>query len=215
MRVHWVLLNVLLLALIGLAATVACQSHWTAALCTAEEASASMDADSAQLLQKTQSTAVPRERKSTRKTMSCKVRDYVVITSQVAGSDEITLVRRRHAVLMIDHGTTTVLDADGRRVVYSSVQNQESGRNYISYTAYDASQGAWIENIDVGPDGTMDMRMTEVAGRPSRVEFRIGERWLERVQRAGQNGTILDGQFMSVADARAKLGVKAVPPLPK
>ena len=41
----------------------------------------------------------------------------------------------------------------------------------------------------------------------------LGERWLERVERDGQVGTILEGRFMSIADARAKLGVKD--PLPK
>jgi hypothetical protein len=43
----------------------------------------------------------------------------------------------------------------------------------------------------------------------SEKEFRVGDRWLAFVKRNGQVGTILDGKFMPVADARAKLESRA------
>lgn len=101
----------------------------------------------------------------------------------------------------------TLADVDKKRTLFELTHGQ-SGRNFFSYSAYDPSKGAWIENIDSGPDGNLDLRRTEIAGRPLKTEFRVGEHWLERVERDGQVGTMLDGRFMSIADARARLGVK-------
>jgi hypothetical protein len=61
----------------------------------------------------------------------------------------------------------------------------------------------------IGPDGNLELRRTDVPGQPLKTEIRVGERWLEHLERDGRWGTVLDGQFMSVADALAKLGVKA------
>ena len=67
----------------------------------------------------------------------------------------------------------------------------------------------------IGPDGNLALRMTEVPGHPVKTEIRAGERWLESVKRGGQAGTVLDGQFMSVADALAKLGVRGKNRIPQ
>ena len=91
--------------------------------------------------------------------------------------------------------------------VLVSVEHSQSGAHSLTYSAYDTSQAAWVENT-VGPDGKIDLRTTEVPGSPAKTEFRVGERWLAYVQRGGRVGTIVDGQFMSIADAAAKLRVK-------
>ena len=98
--------------------------------------------------------------------------------------------------------------------VLVSVEHSQSGAHSLSYSAYDTSQAAWVENT-VGPDGKIDLRTTEVPGSPAKTEFRVGERWLEYVKRGGRVGTIVDGQFMSIADAAAKLGVKTTNPVVK
>ena len=113
--------------------------------------------------------------------------------------------------LLVTGDSITLNDPDKPRVLFE-VTYRPSGRNHVSYSAFDPSQGAWIENLDDGPDGSVDLRFTEVPGRPVKTEFRVGERWLERVKREGQVGTILDGEFMSVAEARARLAVKADKP---
>jgi hypothetical protein len=112
----------------------------------------------------------------------------------------------RGNTLVATQSSISLADVDKKRTLFA--MTHQPGRNYISYSAYDPSQGAWIENTDSGPDGNIDLRTIDVAGRPLKTEFRVGERWLVRVERNGQVGTILDGQFMSLADARAKLGVK-------
>jgi len=123
--------------------------------------------------------------------------------------DETALfnVDGRGDTLIVSGDSITLADVDKKRTLLA-VAHGQSERNFVSYSAYDPSQGAWIENIDSGPDGNLDLRRTEITGRPLKTEFRVGERWLERVERDGQVGTILDGRFMSMADARARLGVK-------
>jgi len=75
----------------------------------------------------------------------------------------------------------------------------------ISYAAYDPVQQAWIENRDYGADGTVDARTTEIAGRLPKEEMRVGDHWLAIVERDGKRGTVLNGRFMSIAEARAEL----------
>jgi hypothetical protein len=129
--------------------------------------------------------------------------------------DETALfnVDGRGDTLFATRSSISLAEVDKKRTLFAVTH--QSGRNYVSYSAYDPSQGAWIENTDSGPDGSIDLRTTDVAGRPLKTEFRVGERWLVRVERNGQVGTILDGRFMSLADARAKLGVKGEAPQPK
>jgi hypothetical protein len=41
-----------------------------------------------------------------------------------------------------------------------------------------------------------------------KAEARVADRWLEVVNRDGQRGIVIDSEFMSVADARARLEAK-------
>jgi hypothetical protein len=103
--------------------------------------------------------------------------------------------------------TITLVDRDVKRVLVS-IDRPQSRPGSLTYSTYDSSQEAWIETV-VGPDGNLQLRRTEAPGHPLKTEFRLGERWLEHVERDGRWGTVLDGHFMSVADALTKLGVKA------
>jgi hypothetical protein len=116
-------------------------------------------------------------------------------------------------VLTVTNESITLTDPAARRVLVS-VEHSQPGVHRLSYAAYDTSQAAWVENT-VGADGKIDLRTTEIPGSPAKTEFRVGERWLEYVKRGGRAGTIVDGQFMSIADAAAKLGVKSTNPVVK
>jgi hypothetical protein len=84
--------------------------------------------------------------------------------------------------------------------------DRERGRK-LSVAAYNPGQKAWIENVDINADGTIDWRTTEASGRPTKHEVRLGDRWLEVIRRNGQSGIIVNGQFMSTDQARAILGI--------
>ncbi len=116
-------------------------------------------------------------------------------------------------VLTVTNESIMLTDPAAKRVLVS-VEHSQPGVRRLSYAAYDTAQAAWVENT-VGADGQIDLRTTEIPGSPAKTEFRVGERWLEYVKRGGRAGTIVDGQFMSLADAAAKLGVKATNPVVK
>ncbi len=119
----------------------------------------------------------------------------------------------RGELLTVGSESITLVDRDAKRVLVS-IDHPQSHPGSLSYSTYDSSQGAWIETV-LGPDGNLALRMTEVPGQPVKTEIRAGERWLEQVKRDGQAGTVLDGQFMSVADALAKLGVRGKNRIPQ
>lgn len=112
--------------------------------------------------------------------------------------------------LTVGRETITLLDRDVKRVLVS-IGRPQSGPGSLTYSIYDPSDAAWIETV-VGPDGNPEIRRTEVPGHPVKTEVRVAERWLEHVERDGQWGTVIDGQFMSVAAALARLGIKAKRP---
>jgi hypothetical protein len=109
-------------------------------------------------------------------------------------------------LLMVTDESIALIDRATKRDLVS-VDHLRSGTRRLSYTIYNKSQAAWVENT-VGPDGNVDLRKSEIPGRPAKTEVRVGERWLEYVQRGNQVGTIVDGQFMSLPDAIAKLRLK-------
>lgn len=116
-------------------------------------------------------------------------------------------------VLTVTDESITLIHPATKRVLVS-VAHSQSGARRLSYSAYDTSRAAWVENT-VGSDGKIDLRTTEIPGSPAKTEFRVGERWLEYVKRGDRVGTIVVGQFMSIADAAAKLRVKATNPVVK
>jgi hypothetical protein len=79
----------------------------------------------------------------------------------------------------------------------------------VGDSGYDAATQAWIDNLDFGADGIVDFRTTEIAGRQVKQELKVGDRWLELLKRDGRTGVVLDGQFMSGADARTKVAATA------
>jgi hypothetical protein len=110
--------------------------------------------------------------------------------------------------LTITDEVISLIDPESKRTLIIS-SHPRAGVGYVSYSAYDPSRAEWIEHVDVGPDGHLDLRRTEVAGGPLKEEISVAERWLERVNRDGRSGVMLDGQFMSVEDARASEERKA------
>jgi hypothetical protein len=136
----------------------------------------------------------------------CQVGDYVIYTPAEGGSGQILVGRRQLPVFYSDASTTTLMDASGKRIVFSSTKSaRPSESTFISYATYDPVQKVWVENVDVAGDGSIDFRRIETPGLPVKTEYSVDQRWLELVQRGSLSGVILDGEFMTPAVAREKL----------
>jgi hypothetical protein len=135
----------------------------------------------------------------------CRVGDYLVIAPDRQGSPDMVLSRMGKPFLGVSKDTTMLLDADGRRVLY----RWDRAKSTISYAGYDAARQAWIDNLDIGAEGGVDFRTTEISGQQVKQELKVGDRWLEFLKRDGATGVLLDGQVMSVDDARKKLAAAA------
>jgi len=129
----------------------------------------------------------------------CNVGDYIVAGPDRRGSTDL-LVGRPGEPLLVVQGSDTMLLYE-RRVVYA----WDRAKAVISYAGYDSARQAWIDNIDAGADGTIDVRSTEIADRPKKWEFRIGDRWFDMSYQDGKNGLMVDGRFMTVDEARKAL----------
>jgi hypothetical protein len=130
----------------------------------------------------------------------CVVGRYGFDVPTTPESHNILMGQDGRAMFFASKDGVTVLDHD--HVIYE----WNRAKNFMAVDAYDSAQRAWIENLDTRADGTIDVRMTNFTdARPQKVEIQVGDRWLEIVKRNGRKGTILDGQFMSVDEARGKL----------
>jgi hypothetical protein len=132
----------------------------------------------------------------------CRLGDYLVIAPDRRGSPDILLSRMGELFLGVSKNSTMLLDADGQRVLY---QWDRGKSPTISYAGYDPARQAWIDNRDFGADGVVDFRTTEISGQQAKQELKVGDRWLELLNRDGTTGVLLDGKFISVDDARKKL----------
>jgi len=155
----------------------------------------------------------------------CDLGGYVAATPVDRTKASITLVLKGHQtlpVVEVSSERTLVFDADGKgdtllasagqitladaksNRVLLDLHQPASGRHWFSYAAYDSSRDAWVENLDNGPDGTLDLRRTDVPGHPLKTEFRIGEQWFERIDRDGKAGAVVNGQWTDVDEIRAR-----------
>lgn len=164
----------------------------------------------------------------------CDVGAYVIAMSQDPDASSVYVLRKGEVMRPLflknaGNHSTVLFDAPGegravvavneevsllwrepRRVVASD-RHPASGPDVFSYAAYDSSRRAWIEHVDVGRDGTFDIRQTEVEGQPIRREMNVADRWLETVERDGKTGVVFNGRFMSLQDARATAASRVVP----
>jgi len=132
----------------------------------------------------------------------CSMGDYQVVTSNEPGHKvDLFIIRKAEPFLLVNDNLTDLLDDSGEHVLFSLTRNIRNGVSGITYSAYNEEKGAWIENFDLRADGTLDSRTTEINGRKVKEEYRVGEQWLERLQRDGRTGVVFNGQFMPVADA--------------
>jgi hypothetical protein len=134
---------------------------------------------------------------------ACHIGEYLVVAPAQAGVAEILVARNGKPFFIASNSETMVMDED--HVLY----DRERARK-ISVAAYNPAQRAWIEHVDIDADGTIDWRTTDAANRPPKHEVRLGDRWLEVSVRNGQSGTVLDGRFMSIGDARSYLGDRSI-----
>jgi hypothetical protein len=141
----------------------------------------------------------------------CRVGDYLVYAPAREGFPDILLARTGKPFLGVSKDTTTLIDADGHRVLYQ----WDRAKSVISYAGYDVARHAWIDNLDFGADGVVDFRTTEISGRQVKQELNVGDRWLEFLKGDGKGdgktGVFLDGKFMSIDDARKKLAATGGP----
>lgn len=137
--------------------------------------------------------------------MACKVGDLVVMVPSAQDDSVRAIISRRGRPFMIADGASKHLfDETGARIVFQEQRNGRD-RDRVSYSVVVASERKVVENVDIDADGTLDLRFTETPGASRRTDFRIGERWFEIVTRDGKQGVVLDGEFMSADDARARL----------
>jgi hypothetical protein len=129
----------------------------------------------------------------------CVIGRYAVDVPATPESNTIFVGQDGHGIFFASKDGITVLDHD------HPMYEWNRAKNFMTVDTYDSAQRAWIEHIDSDADGTMDARMTTFTdGRPPKIEFRGGDRLLELVVRDGRKGAMVDGQFMSVDEARAK-----------
>jgi hypothetical protein len=132
--------------------------------------------------------------------LACTSGGYQLIVPSEAGhGDSGYLLRKGRPFLLVTNQETDLFDDTGEHILFSITRGDLKGR--ITYSAQDEANGVFIENVDIGADGTLDLRTTEMNGRRVKMEYRIGEQWLETVQKDGRTGVIFDGRFMPVADA--------------
>ena len=137
-----------------------------------------------------------------RHALTCRMGDYQVVTPAEPGRGEGGyILRNGRFFFAVNSKETDVLDDSGQHLLFSLTRATSERPAAISYSAYDQAKGAWIENFDFHADGTLDYRTTEINGHKVKQEFRVGEEWLEVVQRGGRTGVVFNGQFMRVADA--------------
>jgi hypothetical protein len=132
--------------------------------------------------------------------LACKVGSYeVVIPNDPAPREEGFILRRGHPLLFVDAQDTQLFDTSGQRILFSSAG--ADSKSVVTYSGFDPAKDTLIEHFDFGADGVFDYRLTELNGRRVKQEYRVGEQWLEAVQRDGLTGVVFDGRFMPVADA--------------
>jgi len=85
--------------------------------------------------------------------------------------------------------------------MFALTRNAREQVTTMSYSAYDQTKSAWIENFDVGADGSLDYRTTTINDRIVKREFLVGDQWLELVQRDGRSGVVFNGRFTAVSEA--------------
>ncbi len=141
----------------------------------------------------------------------CRIGDYVIVTpATTAASGEILVGRRRRPLFYSDDHNTHVMDASGKRLLFSSTKGRTPQDNtFISYTTFDPAQNAWIETVDYAGDGSVDFRMVEGPDQNKRTEYNVAQRWLELIHRGSLSGVMLNGEFMTPAAAREKLSTRA------
>jgi hypothetical protein len=137
-----------------------------------------------------------------RHALSCRMGDYQVVTPSEPGrGDGGYIIRKGRLFLTVNDKETGLFDDSGQHLLFALTRATPERDAAISYTAYDKAKDALIENFDFRADGTLDYRTTEINGHKVKQEFRVGEQWLEVVQRDGRTGVVFNGQFMPVADA--------------
>jgi len=137
-----------------------------------------------------------------RRALTCDMGEYQVVTPiDRSRSKGGYILRNGHMFLLVGEKGTAVHDDSGKRLLFAFTSATPERSATISYSAYDRTKGAWIENFDLDANGTLDYRTTEIDGRPIKHEYRIGEQWLEGVGRDNRYGVVVNGQFMPIADA--------------
>jgi hypothetical protein len=138
----------------------------------------------------------------TRHALACRVGEYqVMVPSESGQGDGIYIVNKERMFFAVNDKETDVIDDSGKHLLFSLTRATADRVSTISYSAYNQPKGAWIQSFDLGADGTLDYRTTEINDRTVKQEYLVGEQWLEFLQRDGRPGVVFNGQFMPVSDA--------------
>jgi hypothetical protein len=133
--------------------------------------------------------------------LTCTVGDYEVVIPDGAEGENGYILWKRRPLLFRTARETDLFDDYGGHILFSLLDANSKSLRTITYSGFDEAKRAVIENFDVGADGTLDYRITEVDGHTVKEEYRVGEHWLEAVDQDGRTGVVLKGRFMPVVDA--------------
>jgi len=137
-----------------------------------------------------------------RHALACDMGEFQVVTPIERGRVKGGFVLRNGKLfLVVTEKETDLLDDSGEHFLFSLTRATPERVSVISYSTYDAIKGARVENFDLGADGVLDYRKTEIKGHTSKEEYRVGDAWLELQQRESGRGVVFAGRFMPVSDA--------------
>ncbi len=109
----------------------------------------------------------------TQHALACTTGDYTtVIPSEEGRGEGAAILRKGQPLLVVTDKETDLLDESGQRIIFGLTRANSQRVSMISYEGYDQAQGAFVKNIDIGADGTLDSRTTEIGGRDVKREFR-------------------------------------------
>jgi len=138
------------------------------------------------------------------KARQCHVGDYLVIAPAATGQPDIIVSRTGKTFYFRTSGDQTSIIDDGH-----PLYEWDRKEKMITYSAYDDSRKSWVENYDLDADGSIEVRTIE-SGRDGKIkEVPVSKRWLPLISQNGRSGTVLNGRFVTIDEARTALASAA------
>jgi hypothetical protein len=136
---------------------------------------------------------------------SCKVGRYVVSGPADGSSNTLLVTKDSQFVTIIEPSQTLLFEGHNRLVTSLSDQNGDGHFDFLDYRGTNQASGEHFVAVDSDLDGRTDILALDGPAGASRYLFQIEGVWLERVNRDGQTGFVVDGEFVRTRDEAAAL----------